>query len=435
MRHGSALLSVVLLGLTGCGGDDPAPPDGGDPALDTFEVEAVPFDCPVDLSGDYTPDPRMMRWPYYTAVTHEEAVIQFGLAPGQVGQVEWGVDGSYGQVVEAEGRVHDALVDPIQYQTVHLTGLDEYTDYCFRVTLDGEDLTGPLAFKTAPKPDSRRKIRFLVMGDYGSGNEVAQKVYDELVTHHGEFDFWVTTGDNAYGDGDYQEWEDNVFRFYRDLLRRVPYFPVPGNHDYGGSTLEPMLESLELPRNALRDEDQERYYSFDWGPVHFTMADSERSVYRLTPEPDDDMMDWMRADLAAAQDRPWRVGVWHQPAYMTQPGRSVELGVILQLIPTVEEYDVDLVLQGHNHAYERFMNILEDEKVADGVSYITTGGGGAGVYPVRTDTDVDHSHVPLRDYGEAVNHFMIIEATRCTMTGRAIDWDGRVFDTWTLERC
>lgn len=439
-----ALLPLLL--LAGCpsaddtavhtdADSDSSPVYEGVGELDTL---GPPEGCSVDLSTTWAPDARLLRHPYTTSVTDTQVVLQFGLPPGSTGTVKWGATGTLDQTATAQVQAHDALVDPLAYQVVTLTGLSPSTSYCFQVELDGQDLTGPLSFRTAPSPNTGRTVRWLVLGDYGNGSEAAAAVYRAIQGHLDEIDFWLTTGDNAYSKGTWDEWQNNHFAFYSDLMRRVPYFPTPGNHDYGDDDLVPMIESFVLPRNAYREEDFERYYSFDWGPLHFTVADSQKSVYLLTAEPDDDMMDWFRADLAAATEakRPWVVPVWHHPVYMSQPDRNAELGALLQLKPAAEAADVPLVLNGHNHNYERYGRMKDDAKVTEGLgtTYVTTGGGGAGLYEVTNDPAED-ADVAIRDAGLAAHHFMLFEADRCVLKGRAIDTEGTVIDSFELDRC
>jgi len=260
-------------------------------------------------------------------------------------------------------------------------------------------------------------------------------VLARILEHTDEIDFWVTTGDNVYGSGTWQEWEDNQFTFYRHLTRRgIPYWPVPGNHDYGSVfSLTPMLTNFDLPKNAYRQEDLERYYSFDWGPAHFTMVDSQLAIRQIDAlDPVDDMLVWMKDDLERNRARPWRIGVWHHPVHMTTPGRSTEILVGLHLVPAVEAEAVPLVLTGHNHVYERFGAMKEGVKQApgQGTTYVITGGGGKSLYEV----DPDDSMAPLAEASLSVYHFMLFEADRCSITGRAIDVDGNEIDRFTLTR-
>lgn len=424
---------LVLLLLPACAVHNVAT----DLPVDSEEEAGLPFRCAVAVSDvDFRPDPRVLRWPYLSNVTHEGATVQWGLTPGVEGRLVWGETDDFGQVAAPSLEPIDLLIEPLSMQSVALSGLRPGRGYCYRVEIDGVDVTGPMAFHTAPRSDTSEKVRFLVLGDYGGGpTSRAGDVLEEILKHVGEIDFWVTTGDNVYGSGTWQEWEDNQFTFYRQLTRRgISYWPVPGNHDYGSVFgLTPMLTNFDLPKNAYRPEDLERYYAFDWGPIHFTMADSQQAIYQIDAlNPVDDMLVWLKEDLARNAERPWRIAVWHHPVHMTTPGRSTDLLVALHLAPAVEQAGLPLVLNGHNHVYERFSHMQGPSKLTEGgTTYIVTGGGGKSLYEVGPDdpraASVDSSH--------AAYHFMLFEADRCTLTGRAIDVDGVELDRFTLSRC
>ena len=89
-----------------------------------------------------------------------------------------------------------------------------------------------------------------------------------------------------------------------------------------------------------------------------------------------------------------------------------------------------LVLQGHDHYYQRFHPISAEASVpdADGIHYIVTGGGGRELY------EMDLAE-PFLDVAEQRHHFLLGEADGCTLTLQAIDKTGTVFDTLELERC
>lgn len=396
-----------------------------------------PFRCAV-VTDDATflPDPRILRWPYVTNVTTSTATVQWGLAAGTTGMIEWGEDDTFGEEAVVTTAPIDLLVQPLALQTAVLSGLKPGRGYCYRLTLDGKDMTGPMALHTAPANDTEEKVRFMAMGDYGGGPaSMAGAVLTEILKHEDELDFWVTTGDNVYNSGTWQEWEDNQFTFYRHLLRRgVSYWPVPGNHDYGSEfALTPFLTNLDLPRNALREEDLERYYSFDWGPLHFTMADSQGAVKQVNlADGADDMAVWMKEDLERNKDRPWRIAVWHHPMYMTTPDRTVELPVAIVLAPIAEAAEVPLVLTGHNHSYERFGHMKDGVKLPEGgTTYVITGAGGKSLYDV--DPMAPNAH--LAEASLSTYHFMLFEADRCTLIGRAIDLNGTEIDRFELSRC
>lgn len=420
-------LSVLLLA---CG------PTGGDATSDDTDTEVALTPCDVELDGSaYTPSPRLLRWPYTSHVTDTAVTLQWGLPLDAVGVLNWGPDGNVGTVEQAVRAPVDGLVDPVQLHEVRLEGLEPDTAYCYRIEEDGADLSGPLMFHTAASPESEDPVTILVLGDYGVGIGFATLVLQQIEPFLGEIDFWLTVGDNAYGSGTAQEWQDNVFWFYRDLLRRVPYYPVPGNHDYGGPLgLQPMLDSIDLPAVAYQPSDHGRYYAFDWGPVHVSALDSEQAIDQLTPEAaDDDMIDWLVDDLAANQDRPWRFAAWHHPAYGTEPGRSAKANVRDHLVPAIEAGNVQLGLSGHSHVYEAFLHLQGGEKLEDGgTSYVISGGGGAP--PDLIDGEEHAAMIALRDFGFSGNQFLLLTVDRCSVSARSIDRDGVTIHTFELER-
>ncbi len=427
-------LHPLLMTLAACATKVVAPADDAD--TDAADP-GKPFRCPVvDDDSAFSPDPRLLRWPYVTNVTPTTASVQWGLALGTTGEIVWGEDDTFGETAAVTTAPVDLITNPLTLQTAALSGLKPGRGYCYKLLVDGVDLTGPMAFHTAPPLSTTEPVSFLVMGDYGGGVESkAGEVLTEILKHTEEFDFWVTTGDNVYGSGTWQEWEDNQFTFYRQLLRRgISYWPVPGNHDYGSVFgLTPMLVNHDLPKNAYRQEDLERYYSFDWGPVHFTMADSQMAIRQINGlDPVDDMAVWMRDDLEKSKDRPWRVAVWHHPVHMTTPGRTTDILVALHLVPIIENAGVPLQLAGHNHVYERFSHMKGTEKLASGgTTYVVTGAGGKSLYEIGEDAE-DRA---LAEASFSTYHFMIFDADTCTITGRAIDSTGKEIDRFTLSRC
>ena len=241
-------------------------------------------------------------------------------------------------------------------------------------------------------------------------------------------------GDMAYGSGTFTEFEAHVFDIYRDLLHEVPTYPAPGNHEYKTEVGQPYLDVYYLWEQALRETDQERYYSFDYGDVHFVSLDSNGET--LLPAAidtenlmDDDMLDWLEADLAAS-DKPWKIAFFHHPPY-TSSERDPNVLVRNGLLPLLEAGGVDLVLCGHDHHYERTKAIKEGEPVLHeegGIYYFVVGSGGAGLRVATGDwwteavDDQNHAFLDLRVRG-------------CTAIGQAISLDGDVIDEFELDGC
>jgi hypothetical protein len=229
------------------------------------------------------------------------------------------------------------------------------------------------------------------------------------------------------------EFEQFVFEAYRDLMHGTPAYPAIGNHEYKTDEGQPYLDVYSLWDVALRAEHAERYYSFDYGDVHFVALDSNPemllSVLLEDEEADDTMLDWLRADLAAS-DKPWKIAFFHHPPYSSGEHGSDVLSRDL-MSGVLEEGGVDLVVAGHDHHYERATAIRAGQPTAHrdgGITYFVVGSGGAGLRTAEGDwftefvDDEHHAYLDLVVFG-------------CEARGQAIAIDGSVIDEFTLSGC
>jgi acid phosphatase type 7 len=403
---------------------------------DDDSTPSTPAECGTGITAGS--DARLLRWPYVQDVTSTSATLAFGAVSGMPdGHVSIGRDTTYqtATVETASDQVPylDEGDDPPTLRLHHaaFTGLAPATEYCYRIEASGTVLASGLMFRTAPD-DPDATVHFLAVGDFGAGNTAEENVRDAITEYRDRADFLVTLGDNAYSSGTYGQWQSRVFEPYQHLLTRLPIFAVPGNHDYYTADAQPFLDNLFLPENADVAGDRERYYSMDWGPIHFVGLDSEDPLRRITDDIDgDDERDWLQGDLARA-DRPWTVAAYHKPMRTNNVGRIADPYVVAHLIPTIEEFEVPLVLQAHDHNYERFVPMHDDQPLDSklgGTTYIIAGGGGAGLYDVEVGTD------ELQAVGLKTYNFLYGTVDACALTLEAIDEKGFVFDTVTLERC
>jgi tartrate-resistant acid phosphatase type 5 len=210
-------------------------------------------------------------------------------------------------------------------------------------------------------------VRFAVLGDFGYSGPAEASVA-ELIQRRAP-DFVVTTGDNNYPSGGADTIDANIGRYYAEYI--CPYrgaygpgavvnrfFPALGNHDWYTPGAKPYLEYFTLPGN-------ERYYDVVWGPVHLFVLDSDPN------EPDGVLADsvqadWLRTHLAASPAR-WQLVFMHHPPYS-----SAMHGPTVAMQWPYAEWGADLVMAGHDHAYERFE--------IEGLTYVVTGLGGASIY-------------------------------------------------------
>jgi hypothetical protein len=318
-------------------------------------------------------------------------------------------------------------------QTTHvlrLAGLPPASDVDYRLLVDGAD--GPRArFRTPAVPGTAAAQRAVIgaFGDMGTSGPIP-KGNAARMKERG-IELLLTVGDNAYDDGAAHEWDPRFFGPFKDLLPWVTLAPAMGDHEYRTPYGQGYLDAFVLKEGYAG----ERNYSFDWGDVHVVALDTNciKPVDPTTQGCDrDGMLAWLRNDLAATR-APWKIAIFHRPVLAT--GKyGVYPEVQAALMPIFEELGVDLVLQGHNHLYERTWPARGGKLVAKSYDrpgapvYVTTGGGGDWLYPIEQPIQ------PWVAMRESVGQHSILTLDRGSLRVDAIRPDGSVLDTFTIVK-
>lgn len=192
----------------------------------------------------------------------------------------------------------------------------------------------------------------------------------------------LTLGDLAYEYGDKDEFDKCYDVVWKGLKGRTR--PAPGNHDYGNKVkrhdIEPYFSYFGI---------KESYYSFDAGSWHIVSLDSMADQVPKAPRMSAQVA-WLKNDLEMAikDGKTCILAYWHHPLFTSghhgrqpdDPGKKV--GPLWEVL---EAYRADLILNGHEHNYERFA--LQTMKgVADpqhGIREIVIGTGGSKIYPLK----------------------------------------------------
>ncbi len=133
----------------------------------------------------------------------------------------------------------------------------------------------------------------------------------------------------------------------------LPFYPVPGNRDYDRGTLENFLRYSGVP---------DVHYSFDYGPVHFALANSD--LGDLTAEE----LAWLQADLAASE-QPVKMVFLHYPPFAPDDSTAdIMRSGNEEFMALIKEQGVSYVFAGHIEGYHA------EER--NGVHYILTAEGG-----------------------------------------------------------
>ena len=101
---------------------------------------------------------------------------------------------------------------------------------------------------------------------------------------------------------------------------------------------------------------------------------------------DEDQLAWLEADLQASQHQPWRIALFHRPPYSAGSRHGSDLAVRQAFHPLFEQYDVQFVIVGHEHNYERFapQNPAGQPDAARGLRQFVVGTGGRSHYGFGT---------------------------------------------------
>lgn len=308
---------------------------------------------------------------------------------------------------------------------VKLTGLEPAVRHEYAL-LDGDRvLAEGFRFRTAPRP-GEGELHAVVVGDSGDGLEHQHAIAKLLGGL--EADLFLHTGDYDYTEGNL---EVSVFVPYQELLSRACFFPARGNHDLR----LPWRETFSFPGVASTNGDQ-LYYSLDWGPAHLAFLDSNSDAV-----PGGGQLRWLEADLASARSRaiPWLVLILHEPVYTVGPYSLSEFQSRILVEQVVDRFEVDLVLSGHDHNYQRSHPVRagvvvdgwQDRELASprGTVYLVTGGGGGLLYPELPKSD----HRFTRTFRFA-HHALELTVSRDAVGVRALSGSGEVLDAFVIDK-
>jgi uncharacterized protein (TIGR03437 family) len=178
-----------------------------------------------------------------------------------------------------------------------------------------------------------------------------------------------------------------------------------------------------MPACGVPTSDIGKYYSFDWGDAHFASIDSNLLQSPSTAQ----MLTWLNNDLAST-GKYLKIVFFHHPPYPTGTHLNDPLcALALQnVIPIMERHGVQLVLNGHEHGYERSWPLAAGQKVTSGPSttYVISGGGGGEQEFVGSR--------PECAIALAVNNYLRVDVDNNQLTFTATGLGGNVIEQTTL---
>lgn len=317
---------------------------GGTSSDISFDLELTGSASTTVTRGPYlqlgTPTGLVVRWRTSAAT---DSAVRYGASPASLTSV----------ATDAASTTE---------HIVPLTGLLPDTRYYYSVGSTSATIAGGDASHTfITGPANERPTRIWVLGDSGTANASAAAVRDAYTTFAGTryTDLWLMLGDNAYNSGTDAEYQTAVFNMYPSTLRQSVLWSTIGNHDTASSSNPPAslpyFQLFTLPMSAEAGgvaSGTEKYYSFNYGNMHFVCLDSMSSSRAAGSA----MLTWLQNDLAS-NTKEWLIAFWHHPPYTKGSHDSDTESNLIEMranvLPILESFGVDLVMTGHSHSYER----------------------------------------------------------------------------------
>ena len=271
--------------------------------------------------------------------------------------------------------------------------------------------TIPPTTTVAPPPPTTvpvtASVGMLVWGDAGNGSttqlEVAQQMTNWAATHR--IDALLEVGDVVYDVGDPSLFASRIDAPYAALSATRPFWIALGNHDVATNDGNDMLAHMGLSAHWY-----EQVLQRDGVSVQLLVLDSNHVS--------DAQTQWLDQRLSTGSYT-WRVVAFHHPAYSCgSHGNTADVDAAW--VPVLQNHQVDLVLSGHDHSYQRFHN--------DATTYIVTGGGGASLSGVTAC-----SSGATLDASAQRHHFLGLEATATDLVVTTVARTGETLDQVTVH--
>lgn len=361
-----------------------------------------------------TAGPMLWARPGWSSAGPAGVHLTFGADPAREMAVSWstpgsvadaalevGTDSSYGLTLPADSR-SAPLVGTVDHHS-GITALDPGVTYHYRISHRGGDpVTG--TFRTAPaRADG---FRFAAFGDMGVNTAAAGNVAQVVAARP---DFAFVVGDLCYADlsggtsaplaQDPTLW-DKWFAQIQRSAGAMPWMTTVGNHEMergsGELGYDGYLARFTLPGNGAADAPVT--YAFRYGNTGFIALDGNDASYEINRNADyiGAVQDrWLRESLAALRADAtidFIVVGFHNCMYCSNLVHGSDGGHRDRWGALLDEFTVDLVINGHNHGYERTHPVRSGVPVreapvggtidsAQGTTYLTAGGGGQAEYP------------------------------------------------------
>jgi hypothetical protein len=249
-------------------------------------------------------------------------------------------------------------------------------------------------------PVGKDSVKFLVIGDSGTGDRAQTETGAQMWAAHAVFpyDFAIMLGDNLYGSERPQDFVAKFERPFKPLLdANIAFYASLGNHD---DPNQRFYKNFGMGGK--------RFYTYQKKDVRFFVLDSNYM--------DKDQQRWLEEELSRSTSK-WKIAYFHHPIYSSggRHGSEVDLRTIIE--PLFIKYKLNVVFAGHEHFYER----LKPQK---GIHYFTAGGSAK----LRGGDIMANSGLTAKGF-DTEQSFMVVEIDDDVMRFQTISRRGKRVDS------
>ncbi len=297
------------------------------------------------------------------------------------------------------GDVDTSLTDGVAYHYNHVTvtGLEPNTTYYYTVEKNGVQ-TEVETYET----QSFDTVKMLYVGDpqigaskgqpqggetlaaeSGAANTAARndafgwnRTLEAALAQDPDVSFIISAGDQVNKTGQAKE-EEYAGYLSPDVLAGLPVATTIGNHDSLNADYMYHFNNPNATEYGATQAGGDYYYSYGNGLFivlntnNYNVAEHEQAIQEA---------------IASDPNAAWRIVTIHQDIYGSGLDHSDTDGMILrtQLTPIFDEYDIDVVLQGHDHTYSRSKLLYGDGQAHGAYEFQLNADG--------SDYDWDHAY-------------------------------------------
>lgn len=358
---------------------------------------------------------QAVTWRTYTKT--EKAVAQLSISDPGPDFVKQAI------TMDATTTLFDADSVKAHYHAVNFENLQPDTRYLYRVG-DGEVWSEWFQFRTAKAEAA--PFSFIYFGDAQNDlKSLWSRTIREAYSTMPKAAFLLHAGDlvdRATSDDQWGEWFDAAGW----INGMMPSMPIPGNHEYYSQqdkrrTITPHWKpQFTLPENGPSGVKEQAYF-MDYQGVRFIALDSQGML--LHPDSMTKQAQWF--EKVVDPSKKWTIVSHHHPIYSTKVGRDNK-GLRDMMEPLYAKHKVDLVLQGHDHAYGRGMNIPVGTSLqaAKGPMYVVSVSG-----PKQYDVNFEPW---MQRISSNTQLYQIIHINGDTLHYRAYLTTGDLYDAFSL---